>query len=99
MTNIDPNRDTFEEDRVVRANQTNGRSGAMTTAFWVALLLVGGLVFYMSTAGNDNGQQVSQNNSNQAPIADTAAPADPAAPAVEPVQPVQPAQPLAPANP
>lgn len=91
----DPNlhRDKFEEERTVRLNQTNdGSGGAFALAFWIAVLLIGGIVFFMSGTGTEEGsQQVTQNNAAP-PVTEPIAP-PPAAPSAEP--PAQPATPPA----
>jgi hypothetical protein len=78
MTQYDPNHDKFDEERAVRVNQTNdGSGGALALAFWIAVLLIGGIVFFMSSPGVDTtGPQVTQNNTT--------------APAPAPIEPIQP---------
>ena len=89
MAYNDPNRDKFDEERAVRVNQSNdGSGGALALAFWIAVLLIGGIVFFMSSpATNTTGPQVTQNN--------TTAPA----PAPAPIEPIQPAPAEPPATP
>ena len=88
MTYNDPNRDKFDEERLVRVNQSNDSSGgAFALAFWIAVLLIGGIVFFMSSPTSDTtGPQVTQNN--------TTAPAPAPAP-IEPIQPAPSAEPPA----
>jgi hypothetical protein len=80
------NRDKFEEERSVRVNQTNdGSGGAFALAFWIAVLLIGGIVFFMSGTGTEEGsQQVTQNNTAP-PVTEPIAP--PPAPSAEPPAP------------
>jgi len=93
MAYNDPNRDKFDEERAVRVNQTNdGNGGALALAFWIAVLLIGGVVFFMSAPGTDTtGPQVTQNETApiqpiQPPPAPAIEPA-PAAPATQPANP------------
>lgn len=85
------NQDKFEEERAVRVNQTNeGSGGAFALAFWIVVLLVGGIVFFMSGTGTEkSGQQVTQNNTAP-PVIEPIAPPPPTPSAEPPAQPVTP---------
>jgi hypothetical protein len=94
MTYNDPNRDKFDEERLVRVNQSNDSSGgAFALAFWIAVLLIGGIVFFMSSPTTDTtGPQVTQNNTTAPAPIEPIQPA-PSAPSAEP--PATPATPPA----